>query len=112
MKIHLFHSWDVTPQEAIQIQEQLRAMVIPQGHVPKPKPVAGSDAAFDVGNGRVCVRTRDRVNPAFVSVWHRIGLAQAVQLTLACGKGYRIPEPTRQADLLAERAKRGDLESR
>jgi deoxyribonuclease V len=52
------------------------------------------------------VRTRNRVKPVFVSVGHRIGLAQAVRLTLACGKGYRIPEPTRQADLLAERAKR------
>ncbi|MDH4301557.1 MAG: deoxyribonuclease V [Nitrospira sp.] len=52
------------------------------------------------------VRTRDRVKPVFVSVGHRIGLAQAVRLTLACGKGYRIPEPTRQADLLAEQTKR------
>ena len=52
------------------------------------------------------VRTRDRVKPVFVSVGHRISLAQAVRLTLACGKGYRIPEPTRQADLLAEQAKR------
>ncbi len=60
--------------------------------------------------GRVigaAVRTRDRVRPVFVSVGHNIGLEQAVRLTLACGKGYRVPEPTRQADLLAERAKRG-----
>jgi deoxyribonuclease V len=55
------------------------------------------------------VRTRDRVRPIFVSVGHRIGLAQAVRLTLACAKGYRVPEPTRQADLLAERAKREAL---
>ncbi len=52
------------------------------------------------------VRTRDCVKPVFVSVGHKIGLAKAVRLTLACGKGYRIPEPTRQADLAAERAKR------
>jgi deoxyribonuclease V len=52
------------------------------------------------------VRTSDRVKPVFVSVGHKISLAEAVRLTLACGKGYRIPEPTRQADLLAERAKR------
>jgi deoxyribonuclease V len=106
MKINLFHWWDVTPQEAIRLQEQLRALVIPQGHVPKPKLVAGSDAAFGMETGRVFVGTRDRVRPIFVSVGYRFGLAQAVQLTLACGKGYRIPEPTRQAGLLAERAKR------
>jgi deoxyribonuclease V len=67
-----------------------------------------ASSLYDV-NGRVIgavVRTRDQVRPIFVSVGHRICLAQAVQLTLTCGKGYRIPEPTRQADLLAERAKR------
>jgi len=229
MNIRCFHSWDVTPKEAVRIQEQLRGKVVPRGRMPSPKLVAGADAAFDLeaervfaavvvlsfpslelvetvvhqeslsfpytpgllsfreapallhafekvrhnpdvvfidGHGLshpraagiachvgVCldkptigcaksllfgthrtpglsrgaetslcdetgrvigavVRTCYRVRPIFVSVGHRIGLAQAVQLTLACGKGYRIPEPTRQADLWAERAKRGDLESR
>lgn len=226
MKIHCFHSWEVTPNEAVRIQEQLRAKVLPRGRMPNPKLVAGADAAFDLKTQRivaavvvltfpsldlvetvvhqerisfpyipgllsfreapallhafekvrhnpdvvfidghglshpraagiachigVCldkptigcaksllvgshrapglsrgsdtplydaihrvigavVRTRDRVKPVFVSIGHRIGLAQAVRLALACGKGYRIPEPTRQADLLAERAKREGL---
>lgn len=52
------------------------------------------------------LRTRDRVKPVYVSVGHRLNLSEAVRLTLACGKGFRLPEPTRQADLLAERAKR------
>ncbi len=225
MKIHRLHSWDATPQEAVLLQEQLRAKIIPRGRVPKLTLVAGADAAFDLQAHRVlaavvilmfsllepvemvvhqkrvsfpyipallsfreapalhhafetvrhdpdvvfidghglshprsagiachlgvcldkdwfrevspdrhassarslawgryvallCNRPnrwngrsdRDRVNPVFVSVGHRIGLSQAVQLTLACGKGYRIPEPTRQADRLAERVKQGDLE--
>jgi deoxyribonuclease V len=42
----------------------------------------------------------------FISIGHKINLTQAVRLALACGKGYRVPEPTRQADLLAEQAKR------
>jgi deoxyribonuclease V len=226
MKIHRFHSWRLTPREAIRVQEQLRAKVMARGRVPNPKWVAGADAAFDLqaqrivaavvvltfpalepvetvvhrerlafpyipgllsfreapallhaferirrkpevifidghglshpraagiachigvcletptigcaksllvgtyrtpgpsrgaiaplhdANGRVIgavVRTRDRVRPVFVSVGHRISLAQAVRLTLACGKGYRIPEPTRQADLLAEREKRESM---
>lgn len=229
MKIHHFHSWDVTPQEAVLIQEQLRARIIAHGRLPAPTLVAGADAAFDTETGRVfaavvvltfptlepvehvvhqerisfpyipgllsfreapallrafekirhdpdvifidghglshpreagiachigvclnrptigcaksllvgmyrapslsrgsgmplydaneqiigaVVRTRDRVKPVFVSVGHRIDLAQAVRLTLVCGKRYRIPEPTRRADLLAERAKRGDRENR
>jgi len=219
----LFHPWNVTPAEAIQIQRQVRAKVIPYGRLEVPRLIAGADVAFDkdsesmyaaavvitfpdlervesvtvkarvafpyvpgllsfreapallqaFGNlrhapdvifidghglshprsagiashvgvlldrpvigcaksrlygryeepgqarssvsylyekeGRVigaAVRTRDRVQPVFVSIGHRIDLDQAIELTLACGKGYRIPEPTRQADLLAEQAKR------
>jgi len=223
MKVHRFHSWDVTPAEAIRIQQQMRERVIRRGAVPAPEFVAGADAAFDIAAHRVyaavvvlrfpslepvetvvtvsrlsfpyipgllsfreapallrafakvrhdpqvvfidghgvshpraagiachiglsldrpvigcakslltgaykepalsrgassplygdagtiigaVVRTRDHVRPMFVSIGHKIGLAQAIRLTLACGKGYRVPEPTRQADLLAEQAKR------
>jgi deoxyribonuclease V len=77
-----------------------------------PGPSRGATTPLYDVKGRVIgavVRTRSRVRPIFVSVGHRISLAQAVQLTLACGKGYRIPEPTRQADLLAEKAKRTAL---
>ncbi len=223
MRVCRFHSWNVTPQKAIQVQERLRAKVVARGRVPGLSLVAGADAAFDPGTRRIfaavvvlafpsmepvetvmhqerlsfpyipgllsfreapallhafekirqdvdlvfidghglshpraagiachvgvcldkptigcaksvltgtykepaalrgsssplydeegtiigmAVRTRDHVRPMFVSIGHKISLARAVRLTLACGKGYRIPEPTRQADLLAERAKR------
>lgn len=222
MRVSEFHPWDVTPREAVQIQEEVRRRIIPRGRV-RPRLVAGADVAFDKhsqtawacvvvfrfpslevveqvvrrdrvsfpyipgllsfreapallrafrklrqepdlifidghglshprGAGIAChigvllnrpvigcaksvlmgtfvapgmsrgsashlydragkivgaaVRTRDRVKPVFVSIGHRISLREAVRLTLACGKGYRIPEPTRQADVLAERAKR------
>jgi len=45
------------------------------------------------------VRTRTAVKPVYVSVGHRIDLASAVRLTLAACRGYRLPEPTRQAHL-------------
>jgi deoxyribonuclease V len=45
------------------------------------------------------LRTRDHTRPLFISVGHRITLADAVWLTLQCGGGFRIPEPTRQADI-------------
>jgi deoxyribonuclease V len=45
------------------------------------------------------VRTRDKVKPVFVSVGHKIDQASAVRLVLQCARGYRIPEPTRQAHL-------------
>lgn len=52
------------------------------------------------------VRTRDGVKPVFVSIGHRIGLEDAIRFVLACGKGFRIPEPTRLADLIVGKVKR------
>ena len=40
----------------------------------------------------------------FVSIGHRVDLASAVKLVLACCTRYRIPEPTRQADLAVAEA--------
>ena len=44
------------------------------------------------------VRTKDRVKPVFVSIGNKIELNTAIQVTLNCNGGYRIPEPTRLAD--------------
>lgn len=48
------------------------------------------------------VRTRTRVNPMFISTGHRISLQTSIHYVLACSKGYRLPEPTRQADKLSK----------
>ena len=45
------------------------------------------------------LRTRDNVRPIFISVGHRVDLATAAELAMACCTRYRIPEPTRQADI-------------
>jgi deoxyribonuclease V len=47
------------------------------------------------------VRTREYVRPIYVSIGHKVSLDSAVALTLACCKGYRMPEPTRLAHLAA-----------
>ena len=47
------------------------------------------------------LRTRTRVKPVYISVGHRIDLHTAIAITMACGKGYRLPEPTRLAHRLA-----------
>jgi deoxyribonuclease V len=51
------------------------------------------------------LRTRARVRPLYVSPGHRITLEEAVRHVLACGRGYRLPEPTR----LAHQAAAGTL---
>ena len=48
--------------------------------------------------GRV-VRTRDGVKPVYVSIGHKIDLDTAVRIVLRSCRGYRLPEPTRQAHL-------------
>jgi deoxyribonuclease V len=54
----------------------------------------------------VVLRTQKNLRPVFVSVGHRVDLASAVKLVLACCTRYRIPEPTRQADLEVAKLKR------
>jgi len=56
----------------------------------------------DVGGETIgaAVRTREGVKPIFVSIGHRVDLAEAVRLALAVGGGCRIPEPTRRAHML------------
>ena len=48
--------------------------------------------------GRV-VRTRTRVKPLYVSPGHKLGCDAALAIVLHCSRGYRLPEPTRQAHL-------------
>jgi len=66
---------------------------------------AGSSAPLIHEGRRVgaAVRTRDGVNPIFVSPGHRIGMASAVRWSLACCGGHRLPEPTRRAHIEVNR---------
>lgn len=51
----------------------------------------------------IVLRTKANVQPVFVSVGHKIALELATDLVLACCRRYRLPEPIRQAHLLASR---------
>jgi len=54
----------------------------------------------------VVLRTRKGTKPVFVSPGHLIDLEGALKVVKHCLKGYRLPEPLRQAHLLSQRAKR------
>ena len=54
------------------------------------------------------LRTKNKVNPVYVSPGHLIDLETAIALTLQCNGGYRIPEPTRRAHNLVNALRRGE----
>jgi len=80
------------------------------GRFEEPDPRAGCysplvDREETIG---AVLRTEDNVSPVFVSIGHRVTLEDAIQLVMKCAKGYRIPEPTRQAHLLVNALRRGE----
>lgn len=56
------------------------------------------------------LRTKNNVQPIYVSPGHLIDLEGAIGLTLACDGGYRQPEPTRLAHHLVNALRRGERE--
>jgi deoxyribonuclease V len=48
------------------------------------------------------LRTQDGRNVVYVSTGHRISLASAIRVILACAPKYRLPEPQRLADRLSK----------
>ena len=79
------------------------------GTAADPGPARGSASPVrrDGETIGMAVRTKAGTKPVYVSVGHRIALAQAVDLVLATTRGYRLPEPTRQAHLFANEVRRG-----
>jgi deoxyribonuclease V len=81
----------------------------------EPGPGRGSVSPVLHNGERVgmAVRTKEKTKPVYVSVGHRIALLPAVDLVLATTRGYRLPEPTRQAHLYANVVRReGSREGR
>jgi len=48
----------------------------------------------------IALRSKKNCNPIFVSPGHKVSMAQSVEIIKNCLRGYRIPEPTRQAHIL------------
>ncbi len=56
------------------------------------------------------LRTKKGVQPVYISAGHLIDLPSSVAVALACCRGYRLPEPTRQAHLRVNALRRGEVE--
>jgi deoxyribonuclease V len=77
----------------------------------EPRAKAGSSSPLMDQREKIglVLRTREAAKPLFVSVGHRIDLPSARALAMACLGQYRIPEPTRQADIEVAKLKKSAL---
>jgi len=68
---------------------------------------AGSESLIFDGEEVIgaALRTKNKVNPVFISPGHRIDLQQSLEIIKRCVAGYRIPEPTRKAHLLVNQVR-------
>ncbi len=68
----------------------------------------GNVASLILKNEQIgaALRTKDKTQPVYVSVGHRISLKTAVKYVLQCAPKYRLPETTRLADKLASYRKK------
>jgi deoxyribonuclease V len=79
------------------------------GEHDEPGPRRGDWAPLRL-DGRIVgavLRTRDGVNPIYVSPGHRIGVSRAIRWVLALSR-MRVPEPIRRAEEVVNRLRRGE----
>ncbi|RYU92465.1 deoxyribonuclease V [Mucilaginibacter terrigena] len=51
----------------------------------------------------IALRSKENCNPIYISPGHNINMQQSVDVIKKCIRGYRIPEPTRQAHFLVNK---------
>lgn len=56
------------------------------------------------------LRSKKNSNPLIISPGHRVSVDQAHDIVQKTLRGYRLPEPTRQAHLLVNRFRKGEVE--
>jgi len=72
-----------------------------------PGPLKGDHTPLMAGKEQIGVvlRSRDNVNPLFISPGHRVSMQTTLDLTSRCLTKYRLPEPTRMADKFSKVSK-------
>lgn len=74
------------------------------GRFEMPDIKKGSKSPLMHGKERIgtVLRSRDNIEPLFVSPGHRVDIETATDITFRCLTRYRLPEPTRLADKLSK----------
>jgi deoxyribonuclease V len=78
------------------------------GYAKEPAPTKGSysDLIYKREVIGAVLRTRDNVNPLYISPGNRVSLPTAIHWVLKLTTRYRLPEPTRLADQLVGQIKK------
>ncbi len=81
------------------------------GAYKEPKGVGEASEIVDPKTGErlgYAFKSKERANPLVVSPGHKVSAEQALDVVQHCLRGYRLPEPTRQAHELVNRFRRGE----
>ena len=78
-----------------------KSLLCGRHEVPGDKPGSYAEVIDRGETIGVALRTKLGVKPIYVSIGHRIDLQSAIYWVLECCRGYRLPEPTRLAHLVA-----------
>jgi deoxyribonuclease V len=79
------------------------------GNFDEPGEMRGDWAELSSHTGELIgavLRTKNNTRPVFVSIGHKIDLKTSIRVTLRCANGFRIPGPTRKADMFVAELKR------
>jgi deoxyribonuclease V len=80
-----------------------KSILVGQAEEPGPNPGDWTPLVHRGETIGAALRTGPKTKPIYVSIGHRVSLASAIALVSQCGRGYRLPEPTRLADRIASR---------
>ncbi|MEO1050694.1 MAG: deoxyribonuclease V [Bacteroidota bacterium] len=87
-----------------------KSRLIGQHEEPAPERGATADLVHKGEKIGVVLRTKNKVNPVFVSPGHLLSFEDSVDIVLKSDGKYRIPETTRQAHLLVNELRKQDMD--
>jgi deoxyribonuclease V len=84
-----------------------------RGKFTEPANIAFAQSAIYDGDEKIgiALRSKKGSNPIYVSPGHRVSMEQSIQIIQTCIRGYRIPEPTRQAHNFVNQVRRAHGQS-
>ena len=76
--------------------------------IPEQPAGAGTDQLLTYGGRQIgwVLKSKENCNPIIVAPGHRVSMESSIEIVKHCLRGYKLPEPTRQAHIYANHIKR------